>query len=77
MIDAPAMPRYSFTLGDGAPVADSDATADFASNKAATDHAGLVAKDLARSISARNLCVVARDESGNKIVSVPVAADQK
>ena len=68
------MPRYSFTLENGVRITPEDATEDCASKQAALDHAKLVAKDLATSIPARNhMCVVVRDESGNKIGSIPLA----
>jgi hypothetical protein len=72
------MPSYSFTLEDGVPVAPEDATEDFADNQTAMDHAKLVAKDLARSNAAENhLRVVARNDAGDKIGSVPVVADRQ
>ena len=77
MLDNPAMPRYSFTLGDGAPVADSDATADLADNQAAIDHAELIAKDLARSEAAQDdLRIVIRNQAGDKIGEVPLVANR-
>jgi hypothetical protein len=42
------MPRDSFSLSDGIPAADSDATGDFADNQAAMSHAKLIAKDSTR-----------------------------
>ena len=76
MVDNPAMPRYSFSLGDGIPDSYSDAVEDFADNRAAIDHAKLVAKDLARSKAAQNnLRVVIRNEAGHEIGAVPLRAD--
>jgi hypothetical protein len=69
------MARYSFTLENGVCVAAEDATEEFASKQAAVDHAKLVAKDLAQSKPARNrMHVVVRDESGNKVGSIPLRA---
>ena len=70
------MTRYSFTLEDGAYVAPEDATEEFASKRAAIDHAKLVAKDLAQSHAAENkLLVVVRDEAGKEVGSIPVIFD--
>jgi hypothetical protein len=76
MVDNSAMPRYSFSLDKGIPVADSDATEDFADNHAAMEHAKLIAKDLARSLAAKNnLCVVVKNEAGDEIGDVPLQVD--
>jgi hypothetical protein len=76
MVDNPAMPRYSFSLDKGIPAADSDATEDFADNHAAMDHANLIAKDLARSLAAKNNSrVVVRNEAGDEIGDVPLRVD--
>jgi hypothetical protein len=78
MGDAPAMPRYSFTLEDGVPVAPEDATEDFANNQAARGHARQVAKDLARSIAARDrLRVVVRTEAGVQIGEIAVLPERR
>jgi hypothetical protein len=67
------MPRYSFSLSNCIPAADSDATEDLSDNQAAMDHAKLVAKDLARNNPARDHHrVVVRDEAGNEIGNVPL-----
>jgi hypothetical protein len=76
MGDNPAMPRYSFSLSDAIPAADSDATEDLTNNQAAMDHANLIAKDLARSKAARNhLRVVVRNEAGKEIGDVLLQVD--
>jgi hypothetical protein len=78
MVDNPAMPRYSFTLEDGVPVASDEATEDFANNQAAVDHAKLIAKDLARNNPARDhYRVVVRDEASNEIGNVPLLIDRR
>ena len=70
------MPRYSFTLEDGVPIAPEDVTEDFANNRAAMDHANLIAKDLARSKAAQNhLRVVVRNQAGEEIGDVPLQVD--
>ena len=61
------MPRYSFTLENGCRIAPKDATEILADNRAAMDHGSLVAKDLARSLSAKNnFRVVVRNEAGDE-----------
>ena len=70
------MPRYSFSLSDGIPAADSDAAGDFADNQAAMGHAKLIAKDLTRSLAAqRGLRVVIRNEAGDQIGDVPLVTE--
>jgi len=72
------MPRYSFTLEDGVPVAPEDATEDLADNQAAMDHAKLIAKDLARSsVALDHLRVVVRNEAGDEIGDVPLQFDPR
>jgi len=76
MVDNPVMPRYSFTLENGACVADAEATEDLADDHAALESAKLVAKDLARSKAAQNnLRIVIRNEAGHEIGAVPLRAD--
>ena len=77
MRDDASMPRYSYSLENGIRVADpQDATEDIADNRAAMDHAKLVAKDLARSKAAQNnLRIVIRNEAGHEIGAVPLRAD--
>ena len=76
MVDNPVMPRYSFTLENGACVADAEATEDLADDHAALESATLVAKDLARSTAARNhYRVVVRNEAGDEIGNVHLVAD--
>jgi hypothetical protein len=76
MVDTPAMPRYSFSLDKSIPTADSDATEDFADDRAAMQHAKLIAKDLARSLAAKsNFNVVVRNEAGDEIGDVPLQVD--
>jgi hypothetical protein len=77
MGDNASMPRYSYSLENGIRVADpQDATEDIADNRAAMDHAKLIARDLARSTAARNhLRVVVRNEAGDEIGDVPLQVD--
>jgi hypothetical protein len=71
-----AMPHYTFSLSNGVPAADTDAVGDFADNQAAMEHAKLIAKDLARSLAARNnLRVVVSNEASDEIGDVPLRAD--
>ena len=66
-------PRYSYSLEDGVPIAAPDAKERFADNRAAIEHAKLIAKDLARSLLAqRGLRVVVRNEAGVEIGAVPL-----
>ena len=70
------MPRYSYSLEDGVPIAALDANEEFADKNAAMDHAKRIAKDLARSLIAkRHLCIVVRNEAGDKIGDVPLQAE--
>jgi len=71
------MPRYSFTLEDGAPVAPEDATEELPDNEAAMHHAKLIAKDLVRTTTSGGHWRGARDEAGKEIDSVPVIADRR
>ena len=70
------MPRYTFTLEDGAIIADPEATEDLADNHAAMESAKLIAKDLALNNPARNHHrVVVRNEAGDEIGDVPLQVD--
>ena len=72
------MPRYTFTLEDGAIIADPEATEDLADNHAAMESAKLIAKDLARNNPAHDHHrVVVRDEAGNEIGNVPLLIDRR
>ena len=77
MGDDAVMPHYSYSLENGTRVADpQDATEDFADNRAAMDHAKLIAKDLARSKAALDhFRVVVRNEVGDEIGDVPLQVD--
>jgi hypothetical protein len=76
LIHITPMPRYSFTLEDGVPVAPEGATEDLADNQVAMDHAKLIAKDLARSRAALDhLRVVVRNEAGDEIGDAPLQVD--
>ena len=67
------MPRYSFSLGYGARIVDSDATEDLADNHAAMESAKLIAKDLAVSKAAKDrLSIVVRNEADEEIGAVPL-----
>ena len=78
MVDSAVMPRYSFTLEDGAFVAPEDATEELPDDQAAMHHAELVAKDLSRTTtSGDHWRVVARDETGKELGSIPVIFDRR
>jgi len=71
------MPRYTYSLEDGVPIAALDANEKFADNRAAVEHAKLIAKDLARSLVARrHLRVVVRNQAGAEIGAVPLVASR-
>ena len=73
IFDNTAMPRYSFSLGYGARIPDSDATEDLPDNHAAMESAKLIAKDLAQSKAAQDrLNVVVRDEADKEVGAVPI-----
>ena len=70
------MPLYSYSLEDGARIADLEAREEFADNQAAIAHAKLIAKDFARSKAAQNdLRVVVRNEAGDEIGEMPLQFD--
>ena len=76
MVNNPAMPRYSFSLGKSISAADSDATEDLADDQAAMDYARLIAKNLARSRAAMDhLRIVVRNEAGDEIGDAPLQFD--
>lgn len=76
MDNSATMPHYFYSLENGIRATDPGATEDFADNRAAMDHAKLIAKDLARSKSTRDhLPVVVRNEAGDEIGDVPLQPD--
>ena len=72
------MPRYTFTLEDGAIIGDPEATEDLADNHVAMESAKLIAKDFARNNPTwDHHRVVVRDEAGNEIGNVPLLIDRR
>jgi uncharacterized Zn ribbon protein len=67
------MPRYSFSIEDGAAVAHPDATEDLANNEAAIERAREIARDFNGStIAIGRSRVVVRDKAGTEIGDVPL-----